>query len=82
MELIYLPAPRRERHATDGGDAAVAVIGVNDVVVMVWLGENKNTPRFRDSAHRRSRRRRRAAAAAALPAAVLPPMTPRSRQAA
>jgi len=46
---------------------------------MVWLGENVNTPQFRDSAHRRSRR---AAAAAALPAAVLPPMTPRCRQAA
>ncbi len=28
MELIYYPAPRRERRAADDGDTAVAAIGV------------------------------------------------------
>jgi hypothetical protein len=28
MELIYYPAPRRERHAADDGDTAVAAIGL------------------------------------------------------
>jgi hypothetical protein len=28
MELIYYPAPRRERHSADDGDTAVVAIGV------------------------------------------------------
>ena len=48
MELIYQPAFRRERCATDDGDAAVAVIGV------VRLERGRSLSR-EDQGHRRHR---------------------------